>query len=158
MWWRSFLSVHAIVAVLGVCIGCAPSVEEATRNMNDLDSAVTGLLASPADDAFLIVAISGSPDFVQVAGYRGSGALLDFPQITDRQKQLRPKIEEVCEKLGLIMNVTRSPDGSEFLDADLPSNAEEVAGILKRILAEVYDASESSELEFEANGFDLPAI
>ena len=152
---RPVVLTHTVVLALIVLVGCAPSFGESARSMNDLDSAISGLLASTADDAFLVVTISDSPDFVQMSGYRGS-AVLDFPQITDRQKQLRSKIEDVCEDLGLTLNVIRGSDGSEFLDYDLPSDAREIAAILRRILSEVYRATDSSELEFEANGFDLP--
>ena len=124
--------------------------------MADLEMAVSGLLASRADDAFLIVAIPGTPDFVQMSGYRGT-AELDFPQITDRQKALRPKVESVCRGLGLTVRVTSGSDGSEFLDYELPSDASRIAEMLKIILTEVFEASEATQLEFETNGFSLPA-
>ena len=152
----SDLSAYAMIPVLILFLGCVQSSEEQISTMNDLESAVSGLLASPADDAFLIVTIAGSPDFVQISGYRGS-AELDFPQITDRQKQLRPRIETVCQNLGLGLRVTRGSNGMEFLDYDLPSDAKKIVAILRRIFSDVFEVTEATELEFRTNGFDLPA-
>lgn len=147
-------SITAIIAVVFTLVACVESIGQTTRTMSDLESAVSGLLASSAEDAFLIITISDSPDFVQMAG-NGGTAELDFPQITDRQKQLRPKIEEVCADLGLVLRVIRSPNGMEFLDFDLPSDAGKIAQILRRILSDVYEAVETTELVLETNGFEL---
>lgn len=153
---KSVLSPYVGFALLVLFAGCIQSSEELPRSMDKLEFAVSGLLASAADDAFLVVTIAGSSDFVQMSGYRGS-VELDFPQITDRQKQLRPKIEAVCRDLGLTPRVTRGSDGSEFLDYDLPSDAGAIADIVRRILLDVFEVSEASQLGFEWNGFELPA-
>ena len=144
-------------AVLSVFF-LAEHVESDERNqtMVAIEPNVAALLESTADDAFLIIGISGTPDFVQMSGYRGT-ALLDFPLITPRQKELRESIEEVCKGLGLEKTVVTGSDGSEFLDYDLPANAAQIADIVKTILVKVYGAEKSTVLEFEANGFRLPA-
>ena len=126
------------------------------RTMNAIERNVAALLQSTADDAFLIIGISGTPDFIQMSGYRGT-ALLDFPLITSRQKGLRESIENACKDLGLKKSVVSGSDGSEFLDYDLPSSAPQIADIVKTILIKVYGAQKSTILEFEANGFGLPA-
>ena len=154
--WQLFRSAYGLGLLLVLVVGCAEKPETPVRSIIDLESAVSGLLASTADDAFLVVNISGSPDFVQMSAYQGS-AELDFPQVTDRQRKLRPKIEEVCRELGLSLRVTRGTDGAEFLDYDLPGDAEQISAMLRRILSEVFGATQTSELEFQTNGFDLPA-
>ena len=131
-------------------------VADAPRSMKDIKPAISALLESTADDAYLVIGIAGSNDFVQMSGYLGT-AELDFPQLTDRQKQLRPKIEKVCGELGLDLVVNVGSDGSEFLDYELPKSADEIARIVRSILSLVYEANDQTGLEFEANSFSLPA-
>ena len=152
---ESILSVYAVFALMILLAGCSQNSEGPSESMKDIESAVSGLLASQEEDAFLVVTIPGTPDFVQMSGFRGS-AELDFPQIMDRQRRMRPKIEAVCEELGLTQRVTLGSDGSEFLNYDLPRDAGTIAEIVRKILSDVFEVSELSPLEFEWNGFEWP--
>lgn len=125
--------------------------------MRDLTPNVTGLLQSNVDDAYFVVDIVGTPDFIQLYGSRGE-AFLDFPMFTPRQIELRARIEETCRELGLTHTVNRAPNGAEMLDYTLPAAASEIANILSVLLVQVYAADIDTALEFEANGFDLSAI
>ena len=83
----------------------------AQQTFADIPAAIDGLLESDADDAFLVIEITGTSDFVQLAGGAGT-AFVDFPIITERQKANRKKIESVCEDLGLSLTITPGRTGS----------------------------------------------
>ena len=123
----------------------------ARQTFADIPEAVAGLLGSDADDAFLVIEIAGTRDFVQLAGGDGT-AYVDFPMITERQKANRKKVESVCGELGLPLTVTSGPDGVEFLDYDLPRDPGEIASIVKELLSRIYDVSPETHLNFITNG------
>ncbi len=125
--------------------------------MNNIEASVAALLESTDEDAFLVIAITGTADFVQMSAFQGT-AELDFPQVTPRQKELRPVIEKVCGDLGLNLVIITASDGSEFLDYELPVGAGNIAETISQILLRVFDAQQDTPLEFEANGFDIPAV
>jgi hypothetical protein len=124
--------------------------------MSDLLPNVNGLLTSNASDAYFIIGILGTPDFIQLYGSEGT-AFLDFPMITARQMELRPVIEAACLDLGLTLTINTAPNGAEFLDYELPAIGRDIANILRTLLIRVYGATDDTSLEFEANGFDLSA-
>ena len=136
------------VLVSTVCIQSA----SAQQRVADIPAAVASLLESDADDAFLVIEIAGTKDFVQLAGGDGT-AYVDFPMITERQKANRKKVESVCGELGLPLTVTSGPDGVEFLDYDLPRDPGEIASIVKELLSRIYDVSPETHLNFITNGF-----
>lgn len=142
-----------VVALLLPLISAA---QDPARQADALEPAINGLLRSTADDAYLVIAIAGTPDFVQMAAYRGV-AELDFPQITDRQKALRQRVEDTCNELGLPLTIVDGSNGTEFLDYELPSDAAEIARIVRLVLKNVFDAGPDVTLEIEWNGFELPA-
>ena len=152
---KSVLIGSFICLYFAISLADRPAVADSLRSMTNIEPAIAALLASSADDAYLIFAIPGTGDFVQLAGYSGS-AELDFPQVTPRQKQVRPMVEKVCSELGLELRISRGSNGAEFLDYDLPKEPGEISNILRRILVEVYGASDATVLEVETNGFDLP--
>lgn len=152
---KSVLVGSVFCLYFAILIAERPAIADSLRSMTKIEPAITALLASTADDAYLIFTIPGTGDFIQLAGYKGA-AELDFPQITPRQKQIRPVVEKVCSELGLEMRITRASNGAEFLDYDLPKNPGEISRILRQILVEVYDASDATMLELETNGFTIP--
>jgi hypothetical protein len=154
---QSVLIGSAICLYFAMSIAAKPAVADSLRSMSNIEPAITALLASTADNAYLIISVPGTGDFIQLAGYKGS-AELDFPQITSRQKQVRPMIENVCSELGLELRTSRGSNGAEFLDYDLPKSPGEISKILRLILMQVYDVSDTTMLELETNGFDLPDV
>ena len=142
----------ARIVLIALLVTCAPSLASTEKSLSDIAPAVDGLLGSPAEDAFLVIGISGTADFVQLGGHLGS-AFLDFPQITARQQQLRGKIETVCSELGLTLEINVASSGAEFLDYPLSGSAKDMAAIVEQVLIRVYGVDQDTALEFETNGF-----
>ena len=140
------------VVLVAVLIGLIPGPAAAGKSLADIPAAIDGLLKSPAEDAFLVIDIVGTADFVQLGGYLGT-AFLDFPQITERQQALRHRIETVCRELGLTLETNVAPNGAEFLDYELSGSAAEMAAVVEQVLVRVYGVDTDTELEFETNGF-----
>lgn len=140
--WRGFLVLLCFV----------PGLVFAASSLADLPAAIDGLLKSPAEDAYLVVSISGTDDFVQLGGYLGT-AFLDFPVITERQQELRDKVEAVCSDLGLVLETNVASNGAEFLDFELPGSANDMAAIVEQVLIRVYGVGPATRLDFETNGF-----
>lgn len=136
-----------------VVLACLiPALAHAEKWLADLPAAINGLLGSPTEDAFLIVSISGTEDFVQLGGSRGT-AFLDFPQITARQQALRDTVEIVCSDLGLTLETNVASNGAEFLDYELSGSADEMAVVVEQVLIRVYGVDATTRLEFETHGF-----
>lgn len=122
--------------------------------MSDADKIrhyVERLMRAPGDGAFLVIAISGSDDFLQLTA-DAEGAQIDFPLITDRQRSLEPKIRLAAEGAGLPLVESESGGGDRFLDVNVEGSAAEVARICRVLLREVLGAGDDAELEFESDG------
>jgi hypothetical protein len=120
----------------------------------DLESAIEGLLGADASDAFLIVTVKSTEDFVQFTAVPGT-VRLDYPQVTPRQRELRSRFEEACRALGLEKTVNSGSDGSEFIDYDIPGSAASIAAVVRQVLSGVFGVSSDAELLFVANGFEI---
>ena len=99
---------------------------------------------------FLIVEIAGTKDFLQLTA-RPESAQIDFPLITDRQRQLEPKIREAAAELRLDFRETHGSDGSRFLDCDLTATPAEIAHACRQLLTRVFGVSEDVRLAFETD-------
>lgn len=106
------------------------SVNE-TRNgsLSDLRD-VMGLLLNKTEPwDTLVVRLAGNEGFFQFS-VGGGFVELDYPQITDRQKQLRPRVEGIFREMRLLFRVTdNGPD--EFLDCDLKGHREDINRVRK---------------------------
>lgn len=101
--------------------------------------------ASPYE--MLIISAKGSEEFVQFSR-EGSNVEIDFPLVTENQKSLESKFRKTCERQGLEIREVFGSDDTLFLDADLPPSTEERAKIIKNILIDVFDITESEKLQF----------
>ncbi len=145
-------SLLATAMLAMACMVAIPA--QAQQSMQDIHDAVEGLIRTEADNAYLIIEIVGTEDFVQL-GAHGEPVILDFPQITPRQRKFRQQIESVCSDLGLELQIVLGSNGAEFLDYELEHNPTEVAAIVEAVLRRVYGVEASTPLHFEANGFEL---
>jgi hypothetical protein len=71
------------------------------------------------------------------------------------QRELQPRLEKVCARLGLTKSVNSGTDGSEFLDYDISGSAEEISDTVRSVLREVFGVEDDASLSFESNGFSL---
>jgi hypothetical protein len=115
----------------------------------ELEPRISNLMHS-GRQTFLIVRIAGTKDFLQVNATPDS-AQIDFPLITDRQRELEPRIRDAAAALLLDFRETRGSDGSRFLDCDLTATPAEIASACRQLLTRVFGVSEDARLAFESD-------
>jgi len=137
-------------------LGISTARSEPTYRMADLLPNIERMLRSKAIDAFFVVEVAESPDFIQIYGSDGK-AYLNFPMFTPRQESHRADAVRMCAELSLTVTVNQLPNGAENLDCALPQSAKDIAAIVRKFLERLYSADEGTPLELEANGFELTA-
>jgi len=155
--WKIAAAIFVFAALIYVFIPRRPVVITEPRVSGQLQTAISQLLSTDASDAFLIVWIGDTEDFVQFAAVPGT-VQLDFPLVTARQKQLRTAVVEACRAVGLTETINQGTDGSEFLDYDISGSSQSIAETIREVLNRVFGVSADEDLLFEANGFALAAL
>jgi hypothetical protein len=112
----------------------------------ELEPRISHLMRS-GRQTFLIVRIAGTKDFLQLTATPES-AQIDFPLVTQRQRELEPRIREAASELRLDFRETRGSDGSRFLDCDLRATPAEIARVSRQLLFRVFGMSEDARLAF----------
>ena len=109
-----------------------------------------GLAACTSDTpSFLIVKVSGSEeDFLQFTASSDS-IQVDFPLITERQRQRERLIHDACIALQLEPRINEGPDGARFLDCSIPSNVASVSLATRKLLRAVFRTNSETQLVFE---------
>ena len=115
----------------------------------ELEPRISHLMHS-GRQTFLIVRIAGTKDFLQLTATPDS-AQIDFPLVTDRQRELEPRIREAAAALGLDFRETRGSDGSRFLDCDLTRTPTEIARACRQLLMRVFGVSGDARLAYESD-------
>lgn len=93
------------------------------------------------DDAYIVIAIENSEDFIQFTN-SSEGFEIDIPLITERQKSLESKIIEVYKKNNLTYRYNYSTNHkNRFIDlyVKLPSN--EIGNLVTRLFNEIFNTS-----------------
>lgn len=117
-------------------------------NLKNIESYINKLMVSDNDNAFLIIRIAGTEDFIQFSG-DDKGVQLDFPLITDRQKELESHFRQSAIKEGLKIIENKGSDGYLFLDIDIKGSPSEITKATGALLKRVFGVAESSMLEFQ---------
>ena len=114
----------------------------------DIGMHVRALQESASVDAFLVIEVAGSDDFLQVITI-DDRLRIDYPLLTPRQRSLEPLLRSAAAELGL--EVSSSQDGDEFpvVDVDIPEGADAPA-VLGRLLAALYGIDAQTPLRFES--------
>ncbi len=113
----------------------------------DLPGKFNVLLNSKPEITKVVVAIHGQEDFIQFSRH-GKKVEMDYPAITPRQIELSNKYREICSNSDIEVRETKGSDGALFLDANVPSDAEELARITKMVLVGLFGANDGTKLKF----------
>jgi len=114
----------------------------------DIQGHIENLMNSKNEYAFLIITVQGTPDFIQLTGDK-SGAQLDLPLITERQKELKQTFKETANELGLDVIENKGADGSDFLDINIHNSSKEIARISIVFMERLFKMTSNSKLAFE---------
>ena len=117
-------------------------------SLNELEEHISKLMGSNNDNAFLIVEVSGTEDFIQFSG-DDKGVQLDFPLVTERQKEMEAQVRQNAKNQKLAIIENKGSDGSRFLDIDIDGSPSKIAEISKDLLMNIYGVNESSTLMFQ---------
>ena len=117
-------------------------------SLKNLEENLSKLMGSNNGHAFLIVEVSGTEDFIQFSG-DDKGAQLDFPLVTDHQKEMEAQIRQSAKNQNLAIIENKGSDGSRFLDIDIDGSPSEIAEISKGLLVSIYGVNESTALMFK---------
>jgi len=115
----------------------------------ELEPRISHLMHS-GRQTFLIVRIAGTKDFLQLTATLDS-AQIDFPLVTDRQRELEPRIHQAAAELGLDLRETRGSDGSRLLDCDVTRTPAEIARACRELLTRVFGLSADAHLAYESD-------
>ena len=117
----------------------------------DLPRYVERLMRAPDANAFLIVNVAATGDFLQLSG-DARGVQLDFPMIAARQRSFEAGIRAEAARAGLEVAENYGSDGARFLDISVNGEAQAVAAVCSKVLRAVFNVSGDAELIFQHVG------
>lgn len=143
-------SIGLISLLLYSCLKGSDETNSFMGTVDDIQTTIEKLMKSQKDDAFLIITIQGTEDFIQLTGDI-NGVQLDFPLITSRQNELETYFWKAAEDLDLKVVENKGSDGSRFLDIDINGNASNVSDLVKTFISNFLSVNRGTKLEFEVN-------
>ena len=151
---KSMIVIGVILLVVFALLFLSRRVSTTTcyqGGFDDIPSFFQKLMHAQTHNAFLIIQVTDSPDFLQFTA--GDEILqMDYPLITDDQKRNARQLSSVCERLGLPSRKNTGTDGSEFLDFDITGTPEEMSLIVQKVFESVFGVSKDQQLTFKGNG------
>jgi hypothetical protein len=124
------------------------NIPNITGWLREIEYYIHNLMSGDNDTAFLVIEISGTEDFIQFLK-DDEGVQLDFPLLTDRQKQLEERLrqEALVQNLELLEN--NGTDGMQFLNMTLKGSSSEVAQSIESLLINIFGVNANTMLGFE---------
>lgn len=122
------------------------SIDEFTIFLSDLENANN-------EDAFLIITLKDTDDFIQLKYFESYGFEIDFPLVTPMQKENESKIREVCKNLYLPITENLGTDGSLFLDIYIQPKEVKISETVIKLFEQIYSADRKSLFKFSWVGF-----
>ena len=140
--------VLAVVLILWMMKSPSPIPSAKSKGvLADLSLYLSALLESDDPYAFLIVTHESSGDFLQFTA--GDNTVqMDFPLITEQQKNKAEKIKATCSNLGLVLEENKGSEGSEFYDWNLTGSPDEMSKIISSVFTQAFEVKEDDSMEF----------
>ena len=122
--------------------------------LSDAPRYLEALLKSDDPHAFLIITHEPSGDFLQFTA--GTNTVqMDFPLITEQQKNKAELIKNTCSNLDLVLERNKGRDGSEFYDWNLSGTPEEMFKIIAPVFILAFGAKADDVIEFQHDGLTI---
>jgi hypothetical protein len=122
-----------------------------TQSLTEMGTFVAGLLGSKASDAFLIVTLANTGQFIQMTPTH-NGVLVKFPLAVPKHKTLGPVLRSIADDMALSL-VDNSQDQMPALNLEVEGDAYAVAEVCRTLFARLFDAPADSQVAYECNGF-----
>ena len=126
--------------------------QKAVIKFDQLSHYFSSLQQSNNKYAFLIIATPSPEDFVQFTADE-KGFQLDFPAISERQKELEKDFNNVATSIDLKVIQNKGSDNSTFFDIEINEESKKVAVVTKKIMMNLFKISEDSDLHLTWVGF-----
>jgi hypothetical protein len=124
-------------------------------DINELAGYLEQLQMATANDAYLIVSLKNSENFIQFTSDR-AGFQMDFPLVSASHKNLKNKFLSIASEFGLNVDRTKSLSGSdEFLDINLNGLHTTVCTIIISFTKKLFDLGDNEIIKIETNGFTV---
>ncbi len=124
------------------------TLPSAFGRLSELAGFVARLREARNPQAFLIVELAGTEDFLQMKHYDDTFEL-DFPVLTERQRSLAAEVQRVYRSLGHTVVEDKSrPLGDVFLDVYLKTDADLVEAVNK-VFEQAFGAEPRQGVIFE---------
>lgn len=88
------------------------NIPNITGRLREIEYYIHNLMSGDNDTAFLVIEISGTEDFIQFLKDE-KGVQLDFPLVTDRQKQLEERVRQEALEQNLELLENNGTDGQK---------------------------------------------
>jgi len=146
--------VVVVVALILWMIKPQPAYTGSLGIISDIPRYLEALLKSDDPHAFLIITRESSGDFLQFTA--GENIVqMDFPLITEQQKNKAEQLKNICSNLGLVLEEHAGTDGSKFYDWNLSGNPEEMFKIIAPIFIRVFGAKSDDVIRFDHDGITI---
>jgi len=129
-------------------ITISKETETIVGNVSDIERNISRLMNSDYENAFLIIYIFGTEDFLQFTG-DAQGVQMDFPLITARQKSIEKRFRNIAKIQSLKIDDNQGSDGSGFLDIELNGEASDISIKIQKFMLELYQINEETKRNFE---------
>jgi hypothetical protein len=124
------------------------NIPNITGWLREIEDYINTLMSGDNDTAFLVIEISGTEDFIQFLNDEKS-VQLDFPLVTDRQKQLAERLRQEALEQNLELLENNGTDGMQFLTIFLKGSWSEVAQSIESLLINIFGVNANTMLGFE---------
>jgi hypothetical protein len=136
------------------------NIPNITGWLREIEYYIHKLMSGDNDTAFLVIEIAGTEDFIQFLKNE-KGVQLDFPLITDRQKQLEERVRQEAFEQNLELLENNGTDGMPFLTIFLiPVNGTslEVAQSIENLLINIFGVNANTMLGVAACKQERPGL
>jgi hypothetical protein len=120
----------------------------ATGHLSDLGTHLSDLMHSDSEDAFLVIEVAESGDFLQLLTVSGQ-LRLDWPLLTPRQRSLEAELHTIAQELGLAIMAASDADEFPVVDIDIAGDTAQATRAVQRMLTELFDVNAQTPLRFE---------
>ncbi len=117
----------------------------------DTPKYLEALMKSDDPHSFLVVTHTPSDEFLQFTA-EDNVVQMDYPLITEQQKNKSEMLREICNSLDLELELTTGSDGSKFYDWNLTGDAEEMFQAIAPIFIQAFGAKADDVVFFQHDG------
>ena len=126
------------------------NTEDLAGTIKDLENYIGIMMLSAEKYAFVIATVQRTKDFVQFSG-NTKNIQLDFPLITDRQKNMEAAFRTTAKEMDLKIIENRGTGGETFLDIDLKGTTAEISLVARTFMERFLGITQDTKIKYRLN-------